>query len=453
MKALAYRYLVALAALFAILGSIALGCSEQPAHTPGFDPGGEHDMSSEATKTPTPARAPGHAQVARSEVERDSSPNVKRGDVSELVTGNSAFGFDLYQALRDGAGNLFLSPYSISAALAMTYAGARAETERQMAETLHFTLPHERLHPAFNALDLGLVDPDQNEFKLHIANALWGQVGYAFLDDFLDLVARYYGAGLRLLDFSREPEESRQVINGWISDQTEEKIRDLIPQGGITPNTALVLANAIYFKADWLYQFENALTDDAAFHTSDGAQVTVPMMAMNEPAELAYAMGDGFQAIELPYKGGQTSMVIVVPDAGHFEAFEAALDLEPMNAILRGLEPKQVALRMPKFSYESAFGLAQTLAKMGMPNAFADADFSGMDGTKNLFISDVFHKAFVAVDEAGTEAAAATAVVMRALAMPIIDIELTIDRPFIFVIRDQESGSILFVGRVLNPIE
>jgi serpin B len=391
------------------------------------------------------------AEFAASKAERDTSPDVGEGDLTESVAGNSAFAFDLYQALRDETGNLFFSPYSISVALAMTYAGARGATERQMAETLHFTLPQERLHPAFNALDLELRSTERDDFKLHIANAIWGQIGYSFLSAFLDVLARNYGAGLRLLDFEKEPEASRQAINDWVSEQTEKKIKDLIPSGGITRDTTLVLSNAIYFDADWEQPFAKARTADGVFNTLDGREVTVSMMSMSEPASLPYAAGQGYQAVELPYKGGEMSMVILVPDAGQFEAFEAALGAGRVDAILGELEPKQVDLKLPKFSYESSFSLAQKLAAMGMPDAFEAADFSGMDGTDQLFISEVFHKAFVAVDEAGTEAAAATAVVVGKMALPMVDIQLVVDRPFIFTIRDVNNGTVLFVGRVLNP--
>lgn len=397
------------------------------------------------------AQGEAQAEFAASKAERDTSPDVGEGDLTELVAGNSAFAFDLYQALRDQTGNLFFSPYSISVALAMTYAGARGETERQMAETLHFTLPQEQLHPAFNVLDLELRSAEGDDFKLHIANAIWGQIGYSFLSEFLDVLARNYGAGMRLLDFEKEPEASRQVINDWVSEQTEDKIQDLIPSGGITRDTTLVLSNAIYFDADWERQFAKERTADGAFNTVDGREVTVPMMSLSEPASLPYAAGQGYQVVELPYKGGEMSMVILVPDTGQFEAFEAALDAGRAGEILGELEAKQVDLKLPKFSYESSFSLAQKLAEMGMPNAFKGADFSGMDGTDQLFISDVFHKAFVAVDEAGTEAAAATAVVVGKMALPMVDVQLVVDRPFIFLIRDVNNGTVLFVGRVMNP--
>jgi serpin B len=271
------------------------------------------------------------------------------------------------------------------------------------------------------------------------------------MTDFLDTLATNYGAGLRLLDFMQEPEPSRQTINDWVSEQTEERIKDLIPEGAITPATRLVLANAIYFDAKWQQPFEAELTGDGAFHTLDGQEVTVPMMNMSKPPTLSYMQGQGYQAVELPYKGGQASMLLIVPDQGQFESFEAGLDAAQVRSIVGELEPQQVELTMPKFSFEANASLAPTLANMGMPDAFGDAaDFSGMTGDRSLLISDVFHKAFVAVDEAGTEAAAATAVVMVEMAMPMPNIVLTVDRPFVFMIRDTESGTLLFVGRVVE---
>jgi serpin B len=397
------------------------------------------------------------AETAHSEKQRVTAPNVNQADLADLANGNSAFAFDLYEALREENGNLFYSPYSISLALAMTYAGARGETEGQMAETLHFILSQDRLHPAFNALDLelarrgeGAKGKDSEGFRLNIVNAIWGQDGYKFLPEFLDLLAENYGAGLRLLDFAKAPEESRVTINDWVSDQTEGRIKDLIPQGLIDTLTRLVLTNAIYFNAAWSKPFEERLTDDGTFHLLDGGEVTVPMM--RQTASFGYAEGEGYQAVELPYDGRELSMVILPPEAGGFEAFEGSMTAERVDAILKGLTYGEVALTMPKFEIESDFSLAQVLAAMGMPDAFSRAaDFSGMDGTLKLFIRDVVHKAFVSVDEAGTEAAAATAVIIAEKAMPALPVEVTVDRPFVFLIRDIETGTILFVGRVVNP--
>ncbi len=394
-------------------------------------------------------------KIVQSKMQRVTSPDVAEADLAQLVAGNSRFAFDLYQAIREEEGNLFYSPYSISLALAMTYAGARGETEEQMADTLHYTLPPDRLHPAFNALDLelarrgeGAEGKDEEGFRLNIANSIWGQSGYSFLPQFLDTLAENYGAGLRLLDFVKASDESRGVINDWVSEETEGKIEDLLPQGSISPATVLVLTNAIYFNAAWEYPFEEELTHDGVFNLLDGGQVTVPMMGQKE--FFGYAQGEGYQAVELPYDGEELSMVILLPQAGRFEEFASALDAERVGSTLNGIEPQEVHLTMPKFTYESGFRLRDTLTVMGLPAAFTAADFSGMDGTRNLFIDDVYHKAFVSVDEAGTEAAAATAVVV-ARAAPTPPKEVTVDRPFIFMIRDIKTSAILFLGHVVNP--
>jgi serpin B len=400
-----------------------------------------------------------NASIAQSSKPRLTSPNVAPSDLADAANGNNAFAFDLFRFLREEKkdSNLFYSPYSISLALAMTYAGARGQTEQQMAQTLHF-LPQGRLHPALNRLDLELAQrgkdakgKDGKGFRLNIANALWGQKGYQFLPEFLDLLAENYGSGLRLLDFKANPESSRVTINNWVSDRTEGRIKDLIPKGVIDKMTRLVLTNAIYFNAAWGTPFEKSQTQDGAFHLQNGDQMTMPMM--RQTTSLGYAESQNYQAVELPYDGRELSMVILLPKAGQFEAFESALDAGQVNAILKNLKQRQVALSMPRFKIESEFSLAETLAAMGMPVAFSSqADFSGMDGTRKLSISDVVHKAFVSVDESGTEAAAATAVVMRETSvMPEQPVEVTVDRPFIFVIRDIQTGAILFVGRVVNP--
>ena len=395
--------------------------------------------------------------MAQSEKERVTSPDVADSDLSDLVAGNSAFAFDLYQAISEKEGNLFYSPYSISLALAMTYAGARGDTEQQMADTLHFILSQDRLHPAFNALDLELASrgegaegKDEKGFRLNIVNETWGQEDYKFMDQFLDVLAENYGAGMRLLDFINAPEESRITINDWVSDQTEGKIEDLIPSGVIDAMTRLVLTNAIYFNAAWLHPFNEEVTDDGTFLLLDGGEVTVPLMRQTE--SFGYADGEGYQAVELPYDGRELSMVILLPETGQFDAFEDSLDADFVDTITTALAYRQVALTMPKFEFESDFSLVDTLSMMGMPVAFSGAaDFSGMTGNRDLFIGEVLHKAFVSVDEAGTEAAAATAVVMELTAMPEEPVEVTVDRPFIFLIRDIETGAILFVGRVMNP--
>jgi len=400
------------------------------------------------------------ANVLQSGVPRNISLSVPSSDMQDLATGGNAFAMDFYQAVRGQDGNLFFSPYSLSLALAMTYAGARGDTASQMAKVLHFTLPPDRLHPAFNALDQGIEGQGsansggEQPFQLNIANSIWGQQGYAFLPAFLDQLSQNYGAGLRLVDFKNAPEPSRAAINNWVSQQTKDKIKDLIPPGVIDSLTCLVLANAIYFKGDWANPFENAKTHDAPFTLLDGTQANVKMMSFLKAQRLSYLAGKGFQAVELPYIGGKVSMLLIVPDSGSFSNFEAGLDSTQVDAILASLQHQMVFLSIPKFNFESKFNLKDTLAGMGMSTAFdpQQADFSGMDGTHTLYIGDILHKAVVTVDEKGTEAAAASAVVMEASAafgeQPVV---LTVDRPFIFLIRDQSSGAILFAGRLLNP--
>ena len=384
--------------------------------------------------------------------------NTSQTDSEVLVDGNNAFTFDLYQTLSQDDGNLFFSPYSISEALAMAYAGARGDTEKDMAEVLNFNLPQERLHPAFNATDLQFKERsqvlgDKEGFQLNVVNAIWGQQGYDFLDEYLDVLEQHYGAGLRLMDFCNETEQSRITINQWVSDQTGGKIEDLVPPGAIDTLTRLVLTNAVYFNANWFHPFDTRKTAAGLFYLLDGSSVTTPMMQRTE--SFCYAEGASYQAVELPYEGGETSMVILLPVAGQFDTFEESLGADLVRGIIGDLEGRRVTLKMPKFEYESSFSLQQALSAMGMEVAFTplQADFSGMNGGyEPLWISEVIHKAFVSVNESGTEAAAASAITMPPSATsPPQPKELTIDRPFIFLIRDIPTGSTIFIGRVLNP--
>jgi serpin B len=404
--------------------------------------------------------SPQSGQILQSDKQRITSPVASQSDLAALVDGNNTFALNLYNTVRDND-NLFFSPYSISIALAMTYAGARGSTEQQMADTLHLTLPQDKLHTVFDALDLelsqrgiGAKGKDDKGFRLNIVNAIWGQKGYTFLQDFLDTLAENYGAGLRLLDFKNAPEPSRITINDWVSDQTEGRIKDLIPPDAINTLTRLVLTNAIYFNAAWQDAFEKGNTRDDTFYLLDGSETKVPMMHQTE--HFNYTEGNNYQAVELPYDGRELSMLVLLPKSGQFTSFEDSLDAGLLSGISQALENKKVALTMPKFEFTSDFSLKTTLSEMGMPMAFSgDADFSGMDGKRDLSISDVIHKAFISVDETGTEAAAATAVIVGATAMPPGEpeqiVNMTIDRPFIFLIRDIQTGTILFIGRVMNP--
>jgi serpin B len=399
------------------------------------------------------------AGLIESDKERIKSPDVSSSDEFTLVDGNTAFAFDLFQLLKDEEGNVFYSPYSISLALAMTYAGARGETSTQMADTLHFDLSQDNLHPAFNYLAMeldkrgeGTKGKDDEGFRLNIVNAIWGQKDFTFLPGFLDTLAENYGAGMRVLDFINDTEKARIMINDWVSKETEQRIQDLIPQGQLDAATRLVLTNAIYFNAAWQHQFGERLTSDGLFHLLNGQDVTVSMMQQTE--SFGYVKGEDYQAIELQYDGGELSMVILLPSPGQYNSFEEQLTAEKVNEIFSNLQYTQVYLTMPKFEFESEFKMKDTLSAMGMPAAFSGgADFSGMTGARDLYIDQVIHKAFVSVDESGTEAAAATAVDMKLTSAPAEPVKVTIDHPFIFLIRDIETGTILFIGRVLNPVK
>jgi len=410
------------------------------------------------TSAPTAPPIPAGNSLLQSKLARIQLPSVPDEDLAQLAQGNNAFAVALYQKLSSSEGNLFFSPYSISLALAMTYAGAGGDTETQMAEALHFTLPPDRLHPAMNALDQEIsayaqAGTDKTPgFRLNIANAIWGQEGFPFLNSYLDLLAQDYGAGLRLADFVNAAEASRQTINSWVEQQTQGKIMDLFPPGSLDDTTRLVLANAIYFKAAWKNSFDPAGTKNETFYLVDGSPTSVAMMHANGNASYLYGQGSNYQAVGLPYAGSRVMMVILMPTAGNFAAFEAGLNEAQLETILAGMTDQPLNLTLPKFKVEGEFDLKGTLASLGMPDAFDEkADFSGMDGKKDLWISDVLHKAYVNVDENGTEAAAATGVIVGLLAIPVQVKDVTIDHPFLFLIFDPQTKTTLFMGRMLDP--
>ena len=411
---------------------------------------------SPADDTGSPALDPPGEEVASS-LSRDMSPDVDAATLAAHTASMRAFAFDLIHQVA-GGDNLFTSPLSITSALAMTYAGAQGDTETQMASAMHFDLPEPALHQANNALDLALtgrqdeVDPDEGgvPFQLSIVNQLFGQTGYPFEADFLDTLALNYGAGLRLWDFVTDAEGGRLAINGWVEDVTEERIKDLLPPGSLSSNTKLVLVNAIYFKASWTVPFAKSLTEEEAFTTLAGASVTVP--TMHGAVESAYGEGDGYAIADVPFVGDQLVMTVLVPEAGRFEEIRAAMNQETWDAAVDGMGEYEVVLALPRFSFSSAIELSSTLLALGMTDAFDPmvADFSGMSTASDLYISAVYHQAFIAVDEIGAEAAAATAVVMEDSAAPESR-TLTVDRPFLFSIRDRPTGALLFLGQVVDP--
>ncbi|MGM0558139.1 MAG: serpin family protein [Myxococcota bacterium] len=400
---------------------------------------------------------PQAGEVVESDKQRITQPDIAPDKVDQQVDGNTDFTFDLYRAIaeRKAGENVIYSPYSVSVALAMTYAGARSQTEQDMASTMHYVLPQDDLHPAFNSLDLALESrgegaegQDDEPFRLRIANSIWGQDGFSFEQPFLDTLALNYGAGLRLLDFAADPEAARQTINDWVEWKTEERIKDLLPQGSIRPSTRLVLTNAIYFNAAWKHKFDEDMTQKGDFTTADESTVQADMMTQMEDFE--HASLDGMQAIELPYDGDDVSMLFVIPD--DLSSTEAGIGRADIEAIDAALSTKKVELTMPKFEFTTPTKLTEIFREdLGMESAFIGADFSGMSTEADLAITDILHKAFILLDESGTEAAAATAVVVGETSEPTADVVLTIDRPFLFFIRDNPTGSILFAGRVLDP--
>lgn len=399
----------------------------------------------------------------RSDAVREASPEVTDTEVEQLAQDNRAFGVDLYhQIAATEDGNLFCSPFSVSVALAMAYAGAQGETARQIRETLHFTLDDETLHRGFNWLDLELAsraetpvaDPDEAyPFTLNLINSVWAQRGYPFESDYLDLMAINYDAGIHTVDFESATEEARLDINAWTSDHTEERIEELLEDGAISDRTKLVLVNAIYFSASWAQRFPEESTYDRVFTTFDG-EVSVPMMHLME--YFVYAEGDGYQALEMLYEGQELSMVVILPEAETFADFEASFDADKLESILTSIDANDrslVSVTMPLFSFSTPTNLVEPLETLGMPIAFEEgaANFNGI-APRPMWISNVLHEAFIAVDEDGTEATAATAVVIDGDGDGDPDWEsFSADRPFIFLIRDIPTGSVLFMGRLTDP--
>jgi serine protease inhibitor len=386
----------------------------------------------------------------------ETDPVVKT-NIPVIAKNNNQFALDLYAKLRGADGNLFFSPYSISTALAMTRAGARGETAAEMDQTLHFTLPGEQLQQAFGAL-VKEVNGDPTDakrgYQLSTANALWGQKGFGFKADFLKLVNNNYGAGLNEVDFKNATEQARGVINAWVEKETHDKIQDLLHQGDLTPDTRLVLTNAIYFKGDWASPFQKEQTKQEPFHLSADRKADAPLMHQTE--EYGYLDGRSFHALELPYSGKNLTMVVLLPKkVDGLADFEKDFTADKLAAWIGKLRKQKVIVALPKFKTTQRISLAPTLSEMGMKQAFtAGADFSGMGGDPgDLGLSDVIHKAFIDVNEEGTEAAAATAVIVAGTAA--VRVEPTpvfrADHPFVFLIRDTRSDSILFLGRIVDP--
>jgi serine protease inhibitor len=377
-------------------------------------------------------------------------------EIATLVQGNNEFGIALYKRLAEKDGNVFLSPYSISNALAMTYAGARGNTAAQMKTTLHFNLADERLHPAFARLIASLHDikKEKNEpepLQLVVANRLWGQKDFGFLPDFLKIGADNYKAGLQEVDYIKNTEAARETINAWVEKQTNQKIKNLLAKGILTVDTRLVLTNAIYFKANWREPFNETLTKNAKFHLADGKSVETPMMAGNVSTNFA-DLG-AFTMVSLPYSDYRYSMIVLLPKKKDGLAdLEKKLTATDLTAWIKKMSYHAVNVKLPKFKVTAEFQLNETLKQMGMADAFtiSKADLSGMTTRQKLYLSAVVHKAYVDVNEKGTEAAASTAVVASVTSAPP-PATFHADHPFLFLIHDRTTGSILFAGRLANP--
>lgn len=401
----------------------------------------------ESTSGPAPIAPPDGADVVRSSRARLSASSASEAEVAELAADNAAFAFDLYREVRDADGNLFFSPHSMSVALAMTYAGAEGATETQMATALHYDRPEPDLHRTMNALDQALALRNREGTSLRILNAMWPDRQYVFLPSYVDTLGENYGAGLYLLDYRADSAGARLVINDWVSGQTAGRIPELIPDGILTDATRLVLTNAIHFEGSWQFPFDETKTVDGAFTTLAGTPVTVPLM--HQSLTVPYAESADFQAVELPYIGDELGFVAILP-TGDFSTFEAGLDAGVLAEARAALEPRTVDVTLPRLSIGGGIDLKPELQALGMTDAFSEsaADFSGMDGNRLLYVEAVLHEANLDVDEVGTVASGATAVVINERsARPAI----SLDRPFVLAIVDRATGAVLFLGRVVDP--
>jgi serpin B len=386
------------------------------------------------------------------------TPNDKPVDNKDLTTfasDTNQFGYDLFHKLRQHPGNLFYSPYSISSCLAMASSGAVGNTAQQMTKVMHLP-PDQKQYSSLHAgLMKSLLD-NPTGYKIQIANAMWGQASHPFKKDYVSLVQSQYRAEARSMDFATKAEACRQIINKWVEDQTNDLIKNLLPDGSVMPDTKLVLTNAVYFKGAWVEPFQKRWTKPEDFHTSASSAIKTDLMHRTD--RMRYAENSDWQAVELPYKGNRLSMLVMLPVKKHgLGAIENSVTSATVDQLSKGLQPLKVILSLPKIktSYEAM--LKPTLVGMGMTDAFqfGAADFSGCDGTRELYISDVVHKAFCEVNEEGTEAAAATGTMMKAgAAAPRKEPDPKVfraDHPYLYLIRDNQTGAVLFLGRVTDP--
>ena len=433
--------------------TLVAGCAGQAAPAGSSGPATAAPGSGVARSGPGSAGPIDEPGLAISDVARLDADPALALLAAEAI---NELGFDLLRTGTDGTTNAVLSPASIALALAMARAGARGQTAAEMDEVLR-DVASDQNAAWLAALDAALADragtfttPEgiEHVLALRIVNAPFAQVGFPWEQPYLDALASRFGAGVRLVDYARSPEAARLAVNGWVNEQTEQRIPELLKQGLVNDATRIVLVNAIYLKAAWLAQFRAEATGPGTFHRLDGSTVDVPMMHGSRMT--AFAEGDGWFAVDLPYVGDQLSMLLIVPN--DLPSFEAGLDATGLAAIVGGLAPNHLALAMPRFGIETELNLNEALYGLGMPSAFdrASADFSGMTAKERLYIQAVVHQANIDVDEGGTEASAATGVVVGIVSMPR---PVNIDRPFLFALRDRGTGAILFLGRVVEPVE
>ncbi|MFP3936821.1 MAG: serpin family protein [Phycisphaerae bacterium] len=469
------RILIVAFALVVVIG--CGGDAEQPAETvrgesqdtSPTEQNGPVDQAGDVMPQDRPTDSPEEASTEPESTEPSAGePATTDTEDASVADATNAFAVDMYHRLADDAeGNIFFSPTSIHTALSMTYAGARGQTADEMENVLH--VPGQGIHSDYADFIAKLNDPatirvreredgettwsSRPAYQLHVANALWPQAGYPFEESYVQLVRQQYDAMLEQLDYSH-PEPARQRINEWVEEKTNDRIRDLIGPGGVTRDTVLVLTNAIYFKSNWAEQFKDHATEEGDFHIGPDQTVTAEMM--HQVDRFGYAETDRLQVLSMPYEAKELDMVVILPrEIDGLAEVERELSAEKLEEWLGKLERHDVRVMLPKWEFTSEFSLNDALSAMGMPTAFTgDADFSGMTTAEKLFISAVIHKAFVAVDEEGTEAAAATAVVMERTALPTDPPEPKVfraDRPFLFLIRHRSSGAVLFMGRVTKP--
>jgi serpin B len=406
---------------------------------------------------PPPAATPIQSvpETQKSSLARDSNPSASASDMTAVAAANTDFAFKLLPKVTEADANMVFSPYSVTQAMAMAAAGAKGNTLAGIEQALAFPYAQSRFLPALNAVDQKLRAKAAAGPQLNIVNDIWAQKGYAMQPAYLDSLAVNFGAGVHLVDYQGATEAARTSINDYIATQTKQKITNLLPQGSVNTLTRVVLTNAIWFKADWLAQFSASNTGPRTFHAKSGDK-TLQFMA--RAGQIDYASGNGWQAVDLPYTGDKLSMMVVLPDEGKMDAVIAQMNGAKVAEMAGALKARPVVLSLPKFKFTASASLGPALQGFGASDAFTPglADFSGMNGNRELSISGVVHKAFVAVDEKGTEAAAATGVVVGVTSVPVSppdEIRFTADRPFLFVIRDRETGLVIFVGKVMLPLQ